>query len=353
MSKVEQAVQGTKHRQPSSSLRVLSHPAPQSLPTVSVIIPVGPGDEELVDGVLTSLCHQSYPSDRFEVVVVSSTPAKLELPDYPGMTVLAVQEERPGSYAARNTGVNSASGDVLAFTDADCVAHPDWLFQGVQPLRFNPSLIVGGPIQMFCRTAQPTLAEQYQMLFAFDQRANFRHRRGLPTANLFVRREVFHGVGPFEARLSSGGDSEWSRRALREGLEWHIESEALVYHPVRATWKEIKLQRRRYASAVSAERAGLAKLSWISRWANPLQLAGRIARATRRQLGARQILSLELVSIALGIYQASWGLRNLFVRSRQGEGSPTSEVAELPAGMPTLEPPDVHPDRSNRAGKAS
>lgn len=41
--------------------------------------------------------------------------------------VSIVREARRGAAAARNAGVRIAGGDIIAFTDADCVPAPDWV----------------------------------------------------------------------------------------------------------------------------------------------------------------------------------------------------------------------------------
>ena len=45
-----------------------------------------------------------------------------------------LQELKPGPGMARNRGIEAASADILAFIDADCRAHPDWLRSALRAL---------------------------------------------------------------------------------------------------------------------------------------------------------------------------------------------------------------------------
>ncbi len=92
-------------------------------PFVSVIIPVY-NDAGRLRICLAALHKQTYDSDRYEIIVIDngSDPSpvmdnlKVEFDN-----VVYDQELTPGSYAARNKGITIAKGDVIAFTDADCI----------------------------------------------------------------------------------------------------------------------------------------------------------------------------------------------------------------------------------------
>ncbi len=49
-----------------------------------------------------------------------------------------IHEPLPGSYAARNQGLSQARGNIVAFTDADCIPNPDWIEKGVRTLQKFP-----------------------------------------------------------------------------------------------------------------------------------------------------------------------------------------------------------------------
>ena len=101
---------------------------------MSVIVPVHDG-AETIGRCLDALCGLDYPEHAVEVVVVDnrSTDTTREIvASYPVRLV----EERgvQSSYAARNRGVMASTGEVLAFTDADCIPDRGWLRALVWPL---------------------------------------------------------------------------------------------------------------------------------------------------------------------------------------------------------------------------
>jgi glycosyltransferase involved in cell wall biosynthesis len=211
------------------------------LPLVSVLVPVW-NDAGRLGQCLEALEGQTYPGDLYEVVVVDN-----DSEEEVGTVVARfkrarlVRETRPGSYAARNAGLADARGQVVAFTDADCLPEPDWIEKGVARLaRGGESTIVVGRVEIFPRTPlRPNAVEQYEVHFALAQREFVRRYSFGATANLFAWRETFARVGPFLAEVKSGGDLEWGRRAVARGYSLEYAEDARVRHPARATLSQL------------------------------------------------------------------------------------------------------------------
>lgn len=214
---------------------------PSRLPFVSVIVPVW-NDAARLDQCLRALEGQTYPGDLYEVVVVDNGSEEAVGPVVAryGRARL-VREDRPGSYAARNAGLAHARGEVVAFTDADCLPAPDWVEKGVARLvRGGGRTFVAGRVEIFPNTPlQPNAVEQYEMLFALAQ-GEYAQRYGFgATANLFAWKEAFARVGPFLAELKSGGDLEWGRRAAGHGYRVEYDEGTCVRHPARASLSQL------------------------------------------------------------------------------------------------------------------
>ena len=147
------------------------------------------------------------------------------------------EESAEGSYAARNRGLTVARGELLAFTDADCIPAPDWLARGLERLRQSPACgLVGGRVRFVFRDPdRPSAVEFYNSLTDLRQEIYVTKRHFAATANLFTRRSVVDRVGPFDARRKSGGDREFGHRVFAAGLDVVYSPEACVDHPARAS----------------------------------------------------------------------------------------------------------------------
>jgi glycosyltransferase involved in cell wall biosynthesis len=286
-------------------------------PFVSVVIPVF-NDIARLRECLTALEEQTYAGDRYEVVVVdnaSRVQVRDELAPFPH--AIGEYEARKGSYSARNRGLTVARGEVLAFTDADCLPASDWIEEGVAALEARPECgLVAGQVRVVAKLPEaPTLVEQYELVFGFPQPRYVSLGFGA-TANMFTRRAVIERVGPFSTDLESGGDREWGLRVKASGYEVCYAVAARVDHPARRTMGELikktvrtnrgmyELTRRQGQGAEYSVRLALADLKppvgWISRLLRAEKPAGLHAKLStitvllfNRWLRAAIWLSLE------------------------------------------------------------
>jgi len=220
-----------------------------SAPLVSVIVPVFDDSERLAN-CLAALRAQTYPADRYEVLVVdngSRDDVGALVASFPGFSF--EREDRVGSYAARNKGIEASKGEVLAFTDADCLPEPGWIEAGVSALSDSPRWqAVGGPIEMFARDPERlTPFDLHDLVWGMPQRV-YVERFGLAaTANLFAYRSTFDRVGGFDPDFRSCGDCEWSFRLTAAGFELGYCREARIRHPTRSSLASFVRRRRRIA----------------------------------------------------------------------------------------------------------
>lgn len=234
-------------------------------PFVSVIVPVY-NDPGGIKQCLKAVQEQTYPSDRYEVFAVdngSTDKTQKMIKEFDDVHLL-IEDEVQGSYAARNRGIEKATGDVLAFTDADCTPAPEWMNAGVETLqRENADLSAGRVI--FTSSPVPSAAEQ------FDARANMQNDKGVTkgyakTANLFVRAPVVDEIGPFPEQLRSGGDVYWTRKATDAGFKLAYAGSAVIEHPAREFRELLRKQYRVGKGHVDL---------WRIEGRNPLYVMGR------------------------------------------------------------------------------
>jgi glycosyltransferase involved in cell wall biosynthesis len=196
------------------------------------------------------LSRQSYPPGLYEVIVVDNG----SMDDVAAVTksfefCRYYRETKIGSYAARNRGVRLARGNILAFTDADCIPDPGWLEHGVTELTHRTTIgIVGGKIDVCFRKApHSSLAELVQQFTgSYRQKWHVSSEDHCAlTANVFTYRHVFEDVGPFADDMLSCGDKEWGKRVFKSGYEVVYGETTIVEHPARVTMRELLVKTRR------------------------------------------------------------------------------------------------------------
>jgi len=204
-------------------------PADEYRPQVSLIVAIYNAAATLRD-CLESLTHLDYPRSLLEVLCVDNassdaTPRILE--GYRNRFEI-VHEARRGPAAARNAGLRRASGQVIAFTDADCVVDPCWLRHLVEPLRGPQVGVVGGTIlsKRPCNSIE-----------AFGEQIHDHHRAVNEfeppyaiTMNWASRLDVLRVVGFFNEDLLRCSDVDWSYRMVRAGYRLAYAPAAIVYH---------------------------------------------------------------------------------------------------------------------------
>jgi len=200
-----------------------------ALPRVAVIVAVYNGARTLPD-CLASLRRLDYPAEHLELIVVdnASTDATPRLLAAAGAPFRVCHEVRRGPAAARNRGLAAATGEVVAFTDADCTVDPGWLRHLVAPLTDPTVGIVGGRIL----SRRPC-----NLIEAFGERIHD-HARAMYefvppyaiTMNWASRRAVLESVGRFNAALPRGSDVECSYRVVAAGYRLVYAPRAVIYH---------------------------------------------------------------------------------------------------------------------------
>ena len=251
-------------------------------PAISVIVPHY-HDLDRLDRCLASLERQSQQRASFEIVVADNMSPEGEAAvaaRIGGRARLVIASEK-GAGPARNTAVAASSGKILAFIDADCIAAPDWLERGVAALA-QADMIGGRVIVLIEGEGRKSGAEAFEAVFAFDNRSYVEKKQFSVTANLFCTRAVFDATGPFRTGMSE--DADWCLRARDAGYRIAYVDDAVVSHPARPDWRELKKKWVR----INAELHQLEMLrpgGWV-RWARhtallPLSIVAHAPRVWR------------------------------------------------------------------------
>jgi mycofactocin glycosyltransferase len=198
-------------------------------PPVSVVVPALDA-EATIGACVESLLALDYPEDLLELVVVDngSRDATCRIVAGYGRRVRLLHEPVRGPAAARNAGIHRSKGEVVAFTDSDCVVDPRWLRELVVALAEPEVGIAGGPIRAL-PPARP--AELYGERIHDHRRSILVWRPPyVITMNWASPRAVLERVGFFDPQLLRCEDVDLSYRIGSAGYRLVFAPAALVYH---------------------------------------------------------------------------------------------------------------------------
>ncbi|MFF0445519.1 glycosyltransferase [Streptomyces sp. NPDC004609] len=245
-------------------------------PRTSVVVATRERADQLARA-LDSLLAQDHPD--FEVVVVDNAPVTSATEDlvenkYAARGVRYVREAVPGLAIAHNRGVAVATGEIVAFTDDDVVADPNWLTALTAPFATDPGLgcttglilpaKLGTPAQILLeshggfakgftpRTYDPADPPADEPLFPFTA-GSFGSG-----ANMAFRASVIRSVGGFDPATGTGtpargGDDLYAFvSVLAAGHRLRYSPDALVWHHHRETWKDLTNQAYGYGAGLTA-----------------------------------------------------------------------------------------------------
>ena len=217
-------------------------------PKVSVVVCVYNG-ERTMGSCLASLEKLNYPD--YEVIVVNdgSTDGTRQIAegyDY----IRLIHQENKGLSEARNVGIAAAVGEIIAFTDADCMADPDWLTHLVARFQSSDFGAVGGPnltppddsFVASCVAVSPG-APTHVLLD--DEVAEH-----IPGCNMAFRREALEAIDGFDPIFRAAGDDvDLCWRLQNKGYKIGFSPTAIVWHFRRNTIRDYVKQQRGYGKA--------------------------------------------------------------------------------------------------------
>jgi glycosyltransferase involved in cell wall biosynthesis len=218
---------------------------PIATPKVSVVVCSCNGARTLRE-CLASLEQLNYPD--YEVILVddgSTDDTQAIAADFP--RVRNIRQENRGLSVARNVGAEAAQGEIVAYTDSDCVADPEWLFYLVDAMQRQGVKAIGGPNvpppgdgwTAHCVAASPG-GPSHVMLD--DQRAEH-----VPGCNMAYDRQTLLKLGGFDPQFRQAGDDvDICWRLLDAGIDIGYAASALVWHHRRNTIRAYLKQQKGY-----------------------------------------------------------------------------------------------------------
>ncbi|MCK4444752.1 MAG: glycosyltransferase [Thermoplasmata archaeon] len=189
---------------------------------LSVVIVAKCAQDTIGSTVSSLLKQEDMPSEILVVLDELSDPTAGVLRELPVEIIL---NEGSGIGAARQTGVKTSSGDVIAFIDADCIADREWIASLMRGF-LNPDVYV----QAGSVVGVDSALEQSATRKRREDRSTS-HLKFAPTMNFAFRRRLVSVIGNFDPSFKEGGeDLDFCIRIRKARHAIHSNPRAIVYH---------------------------------------------------------------------------------------------------------------------------
>ena len=205
---------------------------------VSIVIPTYNRKESLKK-TLESLFNQTYPKDNYEIIVCDdykSTDGTEEMVKELmnvspcELRYLKVKSNYKGPATVRNAGIENARGEIIGFTDDDCIVSPNWIENAI-PF-FDDKTISG--VQGCTLPLQPHSKKNKLFWVRHTNEITEPGDLRYATCNIFYRKEALLEIGGFDPRFTMARediDLAWS--LLDRGYKIIFSKNPLVYHETR------------------------------------------------------------------------------------------------------------------------
>lgn len=248
------------------------------MPRISVIIPAY-NEEGVVGECLESLANQEWGDYEALVVddcsedktkdIVQSWVAR----DSKRFRLLEFGKVGPGK--ARNLAALQAQGEILAFTDADCVARPDWLKELIRGLESDDVAATGGPQLAHPRSSDFQLKVEKILnlvspvidFYSRHDDGKIREARHNPLCNVAYRKQIYLEFGGFREDLFPGEDIELDLRLRKAGKRITTNPRAVVFHHRPediGRWRKVMRAYGRAQGKLARERGFERKIQWLA-----------------------------------------------------------------------------------------
>lgn len=225
-----------------------------NLPLVSIIIPVK-NEERMLDKCLKSLQGVEYPKERLEIIVSDghSTDKSKEIALRYGTKMVTNDKEIVVS--GRNRGFEISKGDIVVFTEADCIFDSKWVKNSIK--YFADSNIGGGGGRILMPNDSSSFEKAIDIIFNVAELFHMTsHRKNvssvikvddIPGGNAFYRRQALEKVMPVDENLLTAEDSLMNLCIRRLGYQLVFASDVMLWHYHRSSFKRFARQTYRYA----------------------------------------------------------------------------------------------------------
>jgi len=195
------------------------------------VITASHNSESTITRCVKSLTSQSYPKNKFEIIVVddSSNDNSVDLARRAGADKVIVIPPSTTGYA-RNKGVEKAQGKILAFLDSDCEAKEGWLKTIEKNVESEEKSAFTGPIENGQKDSLVSWAEYFSSFCGYDVNRNRSKTRILPGCNNAMSKDSYMLAGGFRNDITSHDDVFFGEQLRRVGINKYFIPEMKIQH---------------------------------------------------------------------------------------------------------------------------
>lgn len=202
---------------------------------VSIVIPTF-NRKGTLRKTLDSLFNQTFPQENFEIIIVddgSTDDTEEFIEEIKGFhkNLCYFKQRNKGAASARNLGIFNAKGEIIGFTDDDCIVSPTWIEYGVKLLQDFE----------FCGSQGITLPQKeiqtrnkiFNYLDVVIHTGKEKYP-SYPTCNIFYRKKILIEESGFDEKMGSlTEDDDLAYRLIKKGYKINFNRNMIVYHEVR------------------------------------------------------------------------------------------------------------------------
>ena len=209
---------------------------------ISVVIPAY-NSEKTIDSTIKALLKQNYPKNKYEIIVVDDGSTDKTVDVVSKFPVKLIKLKHKGPANARNVGAKRSKGNIILFTDADCVPDKNWIKNMTEPFK-DPQIVgVSGTYKTLNSDKLMARFVGYEIEYRHEKMKKQKYIDFIGTFSAGYRRNIFLKFKGFDTRFktSSGEDPELSYRIAKSGLKMVFQKKAFVrhFHPD-TIWKYLK-----------------------------------------------------------------------------------------------------------------
>lgn len=180
---------------------------------VSIIIPAL-NEETYIGKCLTSLKNLAFQKEQYEIILVDngSKDKTVEIAKQFGICILTKLNGTIG--ALRNYGAKHTRGNIIAFIDADCQVHRNWLKEALKHFD-NPQIAAVG--SRLDHLASTWVSKCWSLMHS--KKIVNGETDWLPSGNMIVLKKYFDEINGFDEQLTTSEDYDLCLRLRLRGYK--------------------------------------------------------------------------------------------------------------------------------------